>query len=445
MTAPEGTAPVVCIGYGPAGIGLAAALTDLSYQPHREPHEGGVAGQAVYLERQAEAAWQPELMIAGTDIQHHYLRDFGTPRDPHTRFGFVNYLHAKNRFYEFTARSGYPERVEWDDYCRWVAERVDGLRHFGATVRAVHRDTAANGARPAYRVEYRDEATRRDHSIVTPAVVVATGYAPHIPAEFEVDDRRVFHSDRYLSGITALEPPRSIAVVGAAQTAGEIILDLRQRFPDAAVHSIVRNNGFSMYDLGHFVNRAYWPHERAAFAAYPAEIRAEVYAGQARTNYAAVDPDVSTALYNDWYRGRVLGAQRLHLHIRSASRIIETSPAAITLDITDRYTGGHRDRIGVDAVILCTGYVQPRIPEVLAPIAAGFAVDSDGEPVVDPIGQIRYLDGGHESGIYLHGVAERQLGIGSAASFSLLAVRSGDIAESLVTATRPLPTATASA
>ncbi|MCX4091978.1 SidA/IucD/PvdA family monooxygenase [Nocardia sp. alder85J] len=444
MTA-QTSAPVVCIGYGPAGIGLAAALTDLSYQPHREPEAAGLAARAVYLERRPEAGWQPELMLAGTDIQHHYLRDFGTPRDPHTRFGFVNYLHAQQRFYEFTQRSGSPERVEWDDYCRWVADRADGHKQYGAAVRAVHRDTAANGTPPVYRVEYHDEATGRAHAIRTPAVVVATGYTPHIPPEFEVGDRRIFHSEHYLSRVAGLDRPRSIAVVGAAQTAGEIILDLRSRFPGATVHSIVRNNGFSMYDLGHFVNRAYWPQERAAFAAYPAEVRAAVYAGQARTNYAAVDPDVSTALYNDWYRGRVLGEQRLHLHIRSAARIIDAGSATITVDITDRHTGGHRDRIGVDAVILCTGYLQPTIPEVLIPIADGFALDVYGEPVVDPAGQIRSADPGHESGVYLHGVAERQQGIGSAASFSLLAVRSGDLAESLVAATRSLPTATAPA
>ncbi|WP_216897068.1 SidA/IucD/PvdA family monooxygenase [Nocardia alni] len=440
MTADVDQAPVVCIGYGPAGVGLAAALTDLGYQ---RKQAAKLAEQAVYLERQPEAGWQPELMLAGTDIQHHYLRDFGTPRDPHTRFGFINYLHAHNRFYEFTQRSGYPERVEWDDYCRWVARSADGRRYYQTSVQAVREDALSDGSGPAYRVEYRDEAAGSNRAIVTPAVVVATGYTAYVPPEFDTADPRVFHSERYLTSVAALDSPRSIAVVGAAQTAGEIILDLRGRFPGATVHSIVRNNGFSMYDLGHFVNRAYWPQERAAFATYPAAARAEVYAGQARTNYAAVDPDVSTALYNDWYRGQVLGDQKFHIHIRSTTRLLGLDGDRLSLMITDRHTGHHRERLGVDAVILCTGYRQPAVPEVLTPVADGFAVDPHGDLVVDATGEIQNRDAGNPgSGIYLHGVAERQQGIGSAASFSLLAVRSGDIAESLLTATHPLAATT---
>ncbi len=74
------------------------------------------ASQGFYLDA--------EMLLPGTDIQHHYLRDLATPRNPRSRYTFPMYLKEKDRLFTFGQFSSNPGRIEWSDYVKWVADQV---------------------------------------------------------------------------------------------------------------------------------------------------------------------------------------------------------------------------------------------------------------------------------------------------------------------------------
>jgi L-ornithine N5-monooxygenase len=75
---------VLGIGFGPANIALAIAL-----------EECGSGNSVRFIERRSNPTWHPDMLLDGADIQNNPLRDFVTPRNPRSRYTFVNYLHCE--------------------------------------------------------------------------------------------------------------------------------------------------------------------------------------------------------------------------------------------------------------------------------------------------------------------------------------------------------------
>lgn len=424
--AEKNSTPLVGIGFGPAGIALSVALTDDARCVFGA--NATLAGQAVFLERAPSSAWQPGMVLPGTDIQHHFLRDFATPRYPDSEYTFVRYLHDVGRFYPFTLRSGYVSRQEWSDYCQWVASRSESDVRYKHEVVAVEPVTN-NGSLDALEVVARD-ADGGEARFLTPAVVLGTGHVPYVPPAFAAHvGNRVFHSTQFGWRWPAIaDTTNRVLVVGAGQNAGEILLHLFGS-TTAQVHSIVRNSGFRMYDLGHFANQAYWPAETDYFHALDPLARQQIHAEQRRTNYAAVDPDVSTGLYEAWYAGEVSGDRRLYMHNRT--EIVDAHRVGDTIRVTarERWTGEDRS-LTVDAVILCTGFSEASLPAVLGPLDGLLDVAEDGVLATRRDFRVPLAVPG-TARLYLNGMSESRHGIASATSFSLLATRAGEIAASL--------------
>ena len=80
---------VIGIGFGPANIALAAAL---------EERQAGF--KIAFLEQMKAPAWQPAMLLSGSDIQNNPLRDLVTPRNPRSRYSFTNFLHEHGRLFE---------------------------------------------------------------------------------------------------------------------------------------------------------------------------------------------------------------------------------------------------------------------------------------------------------------------------------------------------------
>lgn len=80
---------VVGIGFGPANLALAIAL-----------EEAGFAGSCLFLERRPSPQWQPEMLLPRSDIQNHPCRDLVTPRNPRSRYTFMNFLFENGRLFE---------------------------------------------------------------------------------------------------------------------------------------------------------------------------------------------------------------------------------------------------------------------------------------------------------------------------------------------------------
>ncbi|WP_183140114.1 SidA/IucD/PvdA family monooxygenase, partial [Pseudomonas syringae] len=119
----------ICIGFGPAGIALACAVEDAreASQPLGDVSIG-------YLEAAPDTQWHRELLLAGTDINHHVFRDLVTPRNPRSRFSFAMYLKDQGRMFDFGLLGRPASRHEWSDYLGWVSRQVDGHTRFDTQV-----------------------------------------------------------------------------------------------------------------------------------------------------------------------------------------------------------------------------------------------------------------------------------------------------------------------
>jgi len=419
------------IGFGPAGISVAAAIGDaeesLAAQDSRL--------QTLFLERAPSAAWQPHMLLPGTDIQHHYLRDFASPRNPRSRYSFTNFLVETDRFFPFTLMGGYVSRTEWSQYVEWTAAHFrDAVRYNTDVLRVT---PVVDGDRvTAARVRSVDTVTGREQEHLARGLAVSIGHQPYVPPLFEPHlGRRMFHSSQYQPGLVALpigHRPR-FAVVGAGQTAGEVFLHLAGAYPEAEIFSLARNSGFRMYNLGHFSNEAYFPAETDYFYALDHDQRAAAFSEVYSTNYAAVDPDVSTGMYRLVYEDRITGRNRLHMRKRTAVTGCDVSGGRVRLGLREVNTGA-AEHLDVDAVILCTGYTEPRFPEMLEQFRPYIGFDRHGDPEVSRSYRLAAVPG-NEVAVYLNGITEWRHGINSATSFSTMACKAGLIVGDL-TATR---------
>ena len=123
----------------------------------------------VFLEARDEFAWHPGMLLDDATLQVPFLADLVTMADPTSPYSFLNYLKETGGSTRSTSASRfYPLRREYDDYCRWAAERLASLRfgparstaveHDGDGVRRHARATGEVVPRPAARARGRHAA-----------------------------------------------------------------------------------------------------------------------------------------------------------------------------------------------------------------------------------------------------------------------------------------------
>lgn len=418
---------VIGIGFGPAGIALAAAMEDAQEaRPEDEPWHG------LFLEQADGPLWQPNMLIPGTDIQHHFLRDFATPRNPRSRFTFPCYLHEKGRLFHFGLLGGAVGRVEWADYVAWVAGKLEHRVRYGHRVDAVEPVRCGDGECELLAVHATELATGAVSTFYTRNLVLCTGRRPSIPPLFRgLQGPRVFHSHHFLSRIAGVDPAAapSFAVVGSGQNAIEIILYLADHFPSSAITSINRNSGFRIYDLGHFSNQVYFPEEADYFHSLSREGRRRLFEDVRFTNYSSVDFDVSRALYWKVYEDGIQGQERIRVLKRREVREVAEEDGRYRLGLADVYRGTPQ-RVDADVVILCTGFVEDAVPGLLDAMRPSLAFDGEGELEVDRDYRVRTTEG-VRAGIFVNGLTEHTHGISDATSFSMMALKAQRILDRL--------------
>jgi L-ornithine N5-oxygenase len=420
---------LIGLGFGPAGIALAVAIADAE----EALHPGVTPMHGLFLERSPSSVWQPGLLLPGSDIQHHFLRDLASPRDPRSRFSFANYLKEHRRLHAFGLFTGAVSRAEWSDYMQWAAREVRQpvqYRREVTEVAPLHEE----GRVVALRVRSRDPGTGQRFEHAGRNLVVSTGHIPYLPEPFrQALGDRVFHSQRFLDRIEPLAaagPPSSLAVIGGGQTAAEVILYLAQRFPGAQIHSVSRGStAFRLANLGHFSNEAYFPEETDYFYRLDRDQRAALFEELYATNYAGVDPEISTTMYRMVYEDRLSGRPRFHLWKRVKVTGIASRGDAQLLSLQEVHTGERRT-LQADAVVVCTGFREPRIPPALEPVRHLLRLDEHGDPEVSRSYRLGVADR-VDVGIWLNGLTEWRHGISNATSFSMMALKAGDIHDDL--------------
>jgi L-ornithine N5-oxygenase len=420
---------VVCVGFGPANIALAIALEELWPK-----------ARVKFVEKTSGPCWQPAMLIDGADIQNDPVRDLVTPRNPRSRYTFINYLHEHGRLFKhLNLPSHFPLRKEYARYITWVAENVSADVDYGQAVTRIGLTGPAGNS--AVQVETASGRVYQGRSIV-----VAPGRSPYIPSVFAtVPSPQVCHTSQYLHGIADLAPDwaGTLAVVGASQSAVEVVLDLVGRFPAARIVNVMSGFGYRLKDTSPFSEEVYFP-EFVEYYYHASEEGKQRLRTQLRpTNYSSADRDVIDALYLRMYEDELDGRSRVTLRTNRRITGAEAGGAGIggegvALNLTEHITG-ERETLTVDRVILATGYrdlgVQGRteqLPPLLSDLAKVLRVDADSPLSVG-------LDYGVEPDsavggvppIYVNGLCESTHGLGDAGSFSLLALRSKAIVQSL--------------
>jgi len=408
---------VIGIGFGPSNIALAIAM-----------EERGYAGRVLFLERNRESLWHEGMLLDGADIQNHPLRDLITPVNPRSKYTFVNYLHASGRFFKYlNLPLHYPLRKEFFAYVRWAAAQLPNVRYGIDVVEvAIDHDTAP----PVWRLR-----SREGEVFHARRVVVAVGRAintPDIPGLRPMP--AVVHLTGYRSAVADLDRTRAVAVLGASQSAVEIVLDLRARGFER-IYSIHRSFSYRLKDTSPFSDEVYFAEFIDYYHALPPAQRMRLDAQVRPTNYSSADRDVVDALYTRLYEDELDGAPRVGiLRNHEITRISGEGP--LDLEVRDVYTG-RSSRLSVDLLILATGFLdigrngRAGLPGLLRGLAHVFGW-TDEFLDVERDYRVRGAEGGRAiPDLYVNGLCESSHGLGDAGSFSLVSLRTRDILDSI--------------
>lgn len=358
----------VCIGFGPAGIALACAFADA-----REANDPLGAMSVRYLEAAQDSQWHRELLLAGTDINHHVFRDLVTPRNPRSRFSFAMYLKEHGRMFDFGLLGRPASRHEWSDYLAWVAAQVDSQTSFNTPVTGID-PVLRHGRLHELRV------CTPDTSFTTRNVVLSSGSAPRIPLAFEsLIGPTLFHTSQFLSRLQAFgeQLPKRWLVLGSGQSASESVLELVSRDAGIEVHSVHRSAGFKLTQLGQFPNRVFAPDHVDYFHSLDPAARQRFLDWSRSTNYAGIDPDESQKLFSLIYEDAIAGRKRLQTYAYSVISAIEPVAEGFRVELTDTFSQCTQV-LEVDAVVLGTGYQQHLIPPLLSGLQPWLQADIDG-------------------------------------------------------------------
>ncbi len=418
---------VVGIGFGPSNLSLAVALEDL-----------GAAGDRAltthFFESQPAFGWHRNMLLPSAKMQVSFLKDLVTFRDPSSRFSFVSYLHESGRLARFVNNCDFfPTRREFHDYLEWVESSFADRVSYGTRVTEVR---PPNGLEPGETAEHlrvrAETGSSRAGSRWVRArnVVLATGLVPNMPDGVDRDEH-VWHSAEFLdrfertdtSGLT------HVAVVGAGQSAAEIVRFVYDHVPDATVTAIMPSYGYSIADNTPFANRVFDPHAIDDYYHGDEHSKESFWKYHKNTNYAVVDDEVIRDLHRRAYDDEVSGAGRLHF--LELSRMTDVKRSGEDTRITVYSSAADRSYdLDVDLVVCATGYEPMRFGDLLGPLDDYFVRDERGRYGIERDYRVT-TTARLRSGVYLQGGTEHTHGL-SSSLLSNLAVRSGEIAQSIM-------------
>ncbi|MBR7796973.1 SidA/IucD/PvdA family monooxygenase [Agaribacter marinus] len=415
---------VVGVGFGPAGIALETAIRDMEDINNKSVYK------RVFLEKNNDSAWMPEMLLPGTDIQHHFLRDFATPRNPRSQYTFSNYLYEKGRLFSF-GLLGRPSRTEWSDYVQWVSKQIDDKAHYNEEVKSV-KPIVVNDDIEGLEVHTVNNVSKEHNVFHTTNLILNSGRKPYIPSQFKdkVSDK-VFHASKFRSSVQSInkDDNPTFTVIGSGQNSVEIILYLANKFPKSKINSIVRHTGFRLYELGHFTNEVFFPEFTNYFYSLNQNERDKLFEQIKHTNYSAVDDDVSEALYWKMYEDKIRGTEQIELHRCKEIVDVANTQKDYLLNIKDIYNK-QEDSINTDYIILCTGFFEEEFPEVLQPMKKYFNYNKNNSLKVSENYKVD-TKSNVKANIYLNGLTEKTHGIGDAASFTMMATKAQRILDSM--------------
>lgn len=428
---------VVGVGFGPSNLALAVAVDE------HNRHPATVAPvRAAFVERQPRFGWHRGMLIDDATMQVSFLKDLVTLRNPVSDFSFVSYLHSRGRLVDFVNHKIlFPLRVEFHDYLEWAAERLDHMVAYGQEATDV-RPVVEDGRVVAFDVVTRPVGAGGNGGGATVRrarnVVVALGLAPSLPPEARLGPR-TWHNLDFLSRVETLPddpPPRRFVVVGAGQSAAEVVEFLHRRYPTAEVCSVFARYGYAPSDDTPYANRIFDPEAVDVYFGADDTVKRMLFDYHRNTNYSVVDGDLINELYRREYQEKVQGRRRLRM--LNASRLVAVRPGEGEVGVEVEFLPtGERTALAADAVVYATGYRPTDVLRLLGGAAELARRRADGAPEIGRDYRLA-LSVEADAGIYVQGATEHTHGI-SSTLLSNVAVRVGEIVGSIVawSAARP--------
>jgi L-ornithine N5-oxygenase len=244
-------------------------------------------------------------------------------------------------------------------------------------------------------------------------------------------DERVWHSSEFLAKFRRMNPDdlKSVAVVGAGQSAAEITRFLYDSLPHAQVYAILPSYGYSIADNTPFANQVFDPGAVDEYYVGTEQTREAFWRYHRNTNYSVVDDELIKDLYRRSYDEDVRNSRRLHfLNLSRVSSV--TRAGSVTRVSLHSLLDLESQELSVDAVVFATGY------DAMEP--TGLLGDLNRHCLRDSAGQLRVerdyrliTDPDLPCGVYLQGGTEHTHGL-TASLLSNVAIRSGEIADSIL-------------
>lgn len=408
---------LLAIGAGPSNLALAVAVEELA--------PADFARRCLVIEQHEDIVWQRGMLLPWAQSQVSFLKDLVTMRNPRSRFSFVNYLYETDRLHDFINMSSFlPFRLEISSYLQWVARSLSLVQvQYGRRCLRVDVVRSAAGEITGWLVELSDGSVLTARNLV-----VGVGRDPHIPEVFQaLDKAKVIHSTEYADRVGSLDHavPLRVAVVGAAQSAAEMLWETYQRMPAAQCAMIMRTVGLGYYQTSQFTNELYFPSFTDTFYGAPPAARQRVLQEMRRTNYAGVTPELLNTIYRQMYLERLTGQQRLRMIPSVDITQARMEADEVVLTLTEHMTGQHNE-LRCDVVMLGTGF-ERNLPTLVRTIADLVGV----ERFMVSRAYRAMLPPAVTAGCYLQGTNEESHGIADSL-ISVLAVRAAEIVDDLL-------------
>ncbi|TFK29987.1 lysine/ornithine N-monooxygenase [Coprinopsis marcescibilis] len=326
---------LVGLGFGPANIAIAGALTEKWQQDVNFPIK-----KTLFVERHEVFRWHPGMLLPDAKMQISFMKDLATLRNPASPYTFLNYLHSEDRLISFINRgSTIPTRKEYSDYLSWAANKV---QQNGISCLFGHEIIGLDDApEDTIRVRYRNLKTGAESTIRTRDFIVSPGGLPRVPDFIEpfTTNPRVIHSSAYalkigdaLQSLSGLSRPLRIGVVGSGQSAAEVAIDVRNRLANVpaqgrhAVEMLIRKGSLKPSDDSPFANEIFDPASTDAWFSTPSKtLRERILSEYKQTNYGVVNPRTLETLYE------IIYDQKLNSAISQRTKSCESSSPVIVI------------------------------------------------------------------------------------------------------------------
>ena len=354
---------VAMVGAGPSNLSLAAHLHPYYDKPF------------AILDQRAEIHWHAGMMLEDAVLQSSHYKDLIFPSDPRSEFTFLNYLHSRKLLYRYIhAEFRCPLRLEFQSYLRWVAERLSTRIYMNSNVQEI------NLVNNQFRIE------GNNFCFTASTLVLGVGHQPRFPAGVKVFlSEDVFHSSDFVhkrdkAGGFAR---KRVTVVGAGQSAAEIIRDLisdESALPEEILW-LNRSRSYHMFDETVLCNDIYTP----SFAQYffrqdqmTKDHLNKIY----KSSSDGIVSDLMLDIFRRMYVLDVLKERKLNYRTRVGQSFSELSKSQDGVYHVHSIHNNVKHTDNCDVVIFATGYEAMKSP-LTEQVLAYLEKDDKGSQIIN--------------------------------------------------------------